>query len=168
MSESLNIDLNLSDEEKYKVLLPQIENLISNEDSILSNLSNITAVLKEAFPKISWVGFYLFKDDKLHLGPFQGKLACTQIKMGSGVCGTAASKNETVLVENVHDFPGHIACDSGSNSEIVIPISSNGQIFGVLDLDSYEHSAFNKTDKIYLEKIVEILSIKLDLQLPLL
>ncbi|MFC2135042.1 GAF domain-containing protein [Bacteroidota bacterium] len=164
MNEDLKVDKNLPDEEIYKLLIPQIESLITADDTILSNLCNITAALKDSFEKISWVGFYILKEKKLHLGPFQGKIACTQINLGSGVCGTSASKRETIIVENVHEFPGHIACDSGSNSEIVLPIIYKQNLFGVLDLDSYRYSAFDTTDKNYLEQILKIVTSKLDLQ----
>ena len=168
MNKNLKVDKNLSDEEIYKYLIPQIESLINTEDTLLSNLSNLTAVLKESFEKISWVGFYIFKNNKLHLGPFQGKIACTQIDIGSGVCGTSALNRETIIVENVHEFPGHIACDSGSNSEIVLPIIFEQKLFGVLDLDSYSYSAFDITDKNYLEQILKIVTTKLDFKNPLL
>lgn len=157
MSEEIRIDKSVSDEGIYLGLIPQIEALMSENDHYLSNLSNFTAVLNEAFDKISWIGFYLFDGNQLFLGPFQGKLACTKIKMGSGVCGTSAAKRETMVVEDVHKFPGHIACDSGSNSEIVLPLVKEEKLIGVLDLDSYEFSSFNETDKKYLEKFIEIL-----------
>ena len=165
MSEEINVNKNLSDEEIYQSLIPQIENLISSVDEpIISSLSNITAALKESFDKISWVGFYLTKDSKLFLGPFQGKVACTSIEFGKGVCGTSALKKETIIVENVHEFPGHIACDSGSNSEIVVPIIKNKFVYGVLDLDSYQFSSFNQLDKKYLEIICNLISTKLPIE----
>jgi len=163
MAENLIVDKNKSDEEIYTEILPQIKSLINSNEPIISNLSNVTAALKEAFDKISWVGFYLLKDDELYLGPFQGKTACTTIKVGSGVCGTSALKRETIIVENVDEFPGHIACDAGSKSEIVLPIINNNNLFGVLDLDSYQYSAFNNIDKKYLEEISGYLSEKLNL-----
>ena len=163
MSEEIFIDKNLSDEEIYKSLLVQIESLIDPHDPSLSNLANFTAALKDSFNKISWVGFYILKGTKLFLGPFQGKAACTEIEVGKGVCGTAAEKSETIIVENVDEFPGHIACDGGSKSEIVIPIIVNEKVWGVLDLDSYELSAFNEIDKEYLEKLCLILSNTLEL-----
>ena len=164
MTESLNIDKNKSDEEIYLSLLPQLEALVNISEPVISNLSNITAALKEAFNKISWVGFYLLKSDALYLGPFQGKTACTVIKMGTGVCGTSAQKKETIVVDNVDEFPGHIACDAGSKSEIVIPLIKYEKLIGVLDVDSYDYSSFNKIDKKYLEKVCELLSYKLDLE----
>ena len=164
MTENLNIDKNKSDEEIYLSLLPQLEALVNISEPVISNLSNITAALKEAFNKISWVGFYLLKSDALYLGPFQGKTACTVIKMGTGVCGTSAQKKETIVVDNVDEFPGHIACDAGSKSEIVIPLIKYEKLIGVLDVDSYDYSSFNKIDKKYLEKVCELLSYKLDLE----
>ncbi|MDF1610824.1 GAF domain-containing protein [Stygiobacter electus] len=157
MSEQININKNLPDEEIYKQLIPQIENLINEDEPLLSSLSNVIAVLKESFSKISWVGFYLAKKETLYLGPFQGKVACTKIDFGSGVCGTSAKMKETTIVENVHNFPGHIACDSESNSEIVVPLIKNNQVVGVLDLDSYNFSSFNEIDKKYLEQICNLL-----------
>ncbi len=162
MSSELKINKNLSDEEIYLSLKPQIESLIYSGDSISSGLSNFVAALKEAFPKISWIGFYFADNDLLHLGPFQGKVACTQIKLGKGVCGTSASSRATVIVDDVDKFPGHIACDSGSKSEIVIPIIVKDQLIGVLDIDSYQYSSFNNTDKKHLEELVELLKSKLD------
>jgi len=154
--ESVLIDKTRSDEEIYKALLPQVEALLNFEEPWFSNFSNVTAALKDAFDKISWVGFYLLKDGKLFLGPFQGKVACTTIELGKGVCGTSASKKETIFVEDVNKFPGHIACDSGSCSEIVIPLINNEEILGVLDLDSYNFSSFGETDKHYLEKLCKL------------
>lgn len=157
MVESVAIDKSLSLEEQYLLLIKQVKSLLNKEDNFLSNLSNLTALLKHSFEKISWVGFYLFDGKKLYLGPFQGKIACTQIEIGKGVCGTAAKKSKTIIVDNVDLFPGHIVCDSDSKSEIVVPVISNNQLYGVLDLDSTELSAFNETDKKYLEIICEFL-----------
>ena len=147
------------DEDKYKLLTKQIKDLLSTDDDELSNLSNLTAAINQTFKKISWVGFYLFKNHKLILGPFQGKVACTQIEIGKGVCGTAAEERNTIIVEDVNKFPGHIFCDADSKSEIVVPIVKNdGSLYGVIDLDSNEHSAFNDVDKEYLEEICKSLS----------
>lgn len=157
MEESLKIDNSLSDEEKYKLIITQVISLLNPDEPTISNLANFTAVLKETFSKISWVGFYLLKDNKLFLGPFQGKVACTTIELGKGVCGTSAKKKETVIVDDVHKFPGHIACDSGSNSEIVIPLLKGNDLIGVLDLDSYNFAAFNNVDKFYLEKFCSLI-----------
>ncbi len=162
--ENITIKKNLSEEEMYISLLPQIENLINPGEPIISNLSNVTAALKETFEKISWVGFYFLKDNRLYLGPFQGKVACTIIELGKGVCGTSAKKKETVIVEDVDKFPGHIACDSGSRSEIVVPLLDGQKVLGVLDLDSYELSAFNHIDKQYLEKLCKLFLSKLSIE----
>lgn len=164
MIEQVTLNKNSSDAEIYVSLLPQLESIICSTDPVISVLANISAVLKDSFNKISWAGFYLLKDDTLFLGPFQGKLACISIQMGKGVCGTAAYTGKTVLVNDVNSFKGHISCDSGSLSEIVVPIVSDGTLYGVLDLDSYSYSAFNETDKMFLEKIVEIIIRKIDLE----
>jgi GAF domain-containing protein len=158
MSEELVIDKSITKEQKYSLLLKQLESLLSKEENLLSNLSNLTAALKESFDKINWVGFYLFDGSKLYLGPFQGKVACTKIEIGKGVCGKSAEKKETLIVADVDKFAGHIACDSDSKSEIVIPIIKGGDLFGVLDVDSYNLNAFNDTDKFYLEEICNFLS----------
>ncbi len=163
MLETFNTDPNVADKKIYETLLPQIENLINSTEPVLSNLSNFTAVLKQSFNKISWVGFYLVKNNSLFLGPFQGKAACTKIEIGEGVCGTSAEIKETIIVEDVNKFPGHIACDGGSKSEIVIPLFNYNSVIGVLDLDSDHYSAFNELDKFYLEKLINLLSSKLDL-----
>jgi L-methionine (R)-S-oxide reductase len=144
-------------DEIYSELLPQIKSLIEDESDLIANLANVTSALKQAFPSFSWVGFYLMKGGELVLGPFQGKLACTRIKIGSGVCGTAVLKKETIIVPDVEKFPGHIYCDPDSRSEIVVPIMKDGEVLGVLDIDSYELDNFDETDKFYLEKLVEIL-----------
>ncbi len=136
---------------------------MNSQEPVLGNLANVAAFLKQNFEKISWAGFYILKQNELFLGPFQGLAACTKIEMGKGVCGTAARKKETIIVENVHEFPGHIACDSGSKSEIVVPIFQENELFGVLDLDSYKYSAFNESDKMLLESICRIIEKKLDL-----
>lgn len=139
--------------DKYKLLYKQIEALLNPDDPYITNMSNFIAAIYETFPSISWIGFYLLKNNVLYLGPFQGKTACTRIEMGKGVCGTAASQRKTQVVENVHKFPGHIACDVESNSEIVVPLIKNNEILGVLDLDSKEFSAFDEIDNTWLEKI---------------
>jgi len=163
MSLELNIDRNKSDEDIYIQLEKQLEHLIVSKDKIISNLSNFAAALKESFKKISWIGFYILQDQKLFLGPFQGNTACTEIDLGKGVCGTSAQNKSTVIVENVEDFPGHIACDSGSRSEIVVPIFVNNTVWGLLDLDSYGLSAFNEIDKLYLEQFCKFLVSRLEL-----
>lgn len=158
MSEVLIVDKSLSLKEKYKLLAEQLKSLLSKDDNLVSNLSNLTAALKETFDKISWVGFYLFDGSKLYLGPFQGKVACTQIEIGKGVCGTSAKEKKTIIVSDVDKFPGHIVCDGGSKSEIVVPIFIKGELFGVLDVDSYQYSAFDNTDRVFLEEICNFLS----------
>ena len=157
MAESIVINKNTGTEEIYKSLIPQIKSLLNSDEPVITGLSNFTAILKDAFDKISWVGFYLYQDGKLYLGPFQGKIACTIIELGKGVCGTSAAKRESIIVDDVDKFPGHIACDSGSKSEIVIPLIQNKKLIGVLDLDSYEYSSFDSTDKIYLERFCDYL-----------
>ena len=158
MSESLIINSYASIDEQYQLLAKQVKSLLSKEDNLITNLSNFTAALKQTFSKISWVGFYLFDGTKLYLGPFQGKVACTEIQIGSGVCGTSAKERKTIIVEDVDKFPGHIACDVESRSEIVVPIFKDEKLFGVLDLDSTDYSSFNETDKKYLEELVSFLS----------
>jgi GAF domain-containing protein len=158
LQEAIVIRSNLTDEEKYLELKKQLKSLISSKDHILSSLANCTAALKQTFEKTSWAGFYLLEGDCLYLGPFQGKVACTEIAIGKGVCGTAAEKKETIIVPDVNEFPGHIACDADSKSEIVIPIIKGDKVFGVLDLDSNSYGAFDLTDKKHLEDIVNFLS----------
>lgn len=141
----------------YAELAPQIEALIADETDLIANLANIAAVLKEAFG-FFWVGFYLKKGDQLVLGPFQGPLACTRIDFGSGVCGHAYSTRKTVIVPNVDEFPGHIACSSASKSEIVVPMfGSKGDVFGVLDVDSDSLDDFGEADRQGLERVVALL-----------
>lgn len=161
MAESVTIDGRLSPEEKYIELVKQVKALLSKNDNQVSNLANFAAALKQTFEKISWVGFYIFDGEKLYLGPFQGKVACTEISMGRGVCGTAAKEERTLVVEDVEKFPGHIYCDPDSRSEIVVPVLKDGRLFGVLDLDSTETGSFNETDRKYLEEMVLFLSEKI-------
>jgi L-methionine (R)-S-oxide reductase len=143
----------------YAELAPQIEALIDDESDLVANLANVAAVLKEAFG-FFWVGFYLKKGDQLVLGPFQGPLACTRIDFDSGVCGHAYTTRETVIVPNVDEFPGHIACSSASKSEIVVPIfDANGEVFGVLDVDSDRLDDFGDADREGLERIVKLISV---------
>ena len=141
----------------YKVLSSQLYGLINGVPHIIANLANASALLFDTLEDLNWAGFYLMENGQLVLGPFQGKPACIEISVGKGVCGTAVERNETVLVKNVHEFPGHIACDSASNSEIVIPIHKNGEIFGVLDIDSPSLSRFTDEDKTGLEEFVKVL-----------
>ena len=142
-------------------LVEQLESLISKDNYEITTLSNMSALIFYSLQDVSWAGFYLVKDGKLILGPFQGKIACTEIKFGKGVCGTTAEKKETIIVKNVHEFPGHIACDSESNSEIVVPIFKNGVLYGVLDLDSKKLERFDENDKLLLESLVTVLEKKL-------
>ena len=148
---------NLTDkEEKYQVFLPAWELLISGETDEISVLANTAAALREAFD-FFWVGFYLVKNDELVLGPFQGSVACYRIRKGHGVCGTAWAEAHTQVVPDVEQFPGHIACSSLSKSEIVVPILAYGKVVGVLDIDSDQLATFDETDRIYLEKLVDVL-----------
>ncbi len=152
MAQEISIHEDLSKEEKYSSLLPQIKALISGEDDLVANLANITAALKETFGWL-WIGFYLVKQDELVLGPFQGPVACTRIAFGMGVCGACWKQNETIVVDDVDAFEGHIACSSASKSEIVVPLLKNGFVIGVLDIDSENLKQFDLTDKNYLEKL---------------
>lgn len=157
MIEEIRIESYLPEEERFKLLVNQLKALLVKEDNIISNLSNLTAAVKNTFDKVSWAGFYLFDGKKLFLGPFQGKVACANIEIGKGVCGTSAEKRMTIIVPNVNKFPGHIACDSNSKSEIVVPLIQNDRLLGVLDLDSHEYNSFGKTDQKYLEEICKFL-----------
>lgn len=150
-------------EEQYKELIPQIHALLHEESNPVANMANLTAALFQSFSNISWVGFYLYDphSEELVLGPFQGKVACTRIGNGKGVCGRAFQIKETIIVPNVELFPGHIYCDGGTRSEIVVPIVHKNTIIGVLDVDSYDLGSFDETDKIYLEQIVNSISFKL-------
>lgn len=141
----------------YKLLCDQLSSLIGGVPHLVANLANASALLYEALDDINWAGFYMMKDGKLVLGPFQGKAACIEIPVGKGVCGTAVLKDETQLVYNVHEFEGHIACDSASNSEIVIPLHKNGDVVGVLDIDSPIIGRFADYDKSGLEAFSKIL-----------
>ncbi|MFN4914989.1 MAG: GAF domain-containing protein [Sphingomonadales bacterium] len=139
-------------ENLYQNALLQIEGLIESEKDQTAGLANVSAVLKNTF-HWWWVGFYLVKNNELVLGPFQGPVACTRIAHGKGVCGTSWAQNQSIVVEDVHAFPGHIACSAESNSEIVIPIRKNGSVVAVLDADSEHFSCFDETDRLFLEKI---------------
>lgn len=157
MAEDLTI-IKGTKEEQYETLLPQIKALLEGETDLVANLANVAAALKEQFGWL-WVGFYLVKEDELVLGPFQGPVACTRIRKGRGVCGTAWAKGETIVVADVEKFPGHIACSSLSKSEIVLPLLKNGEVIGVLDVDSVSLSEFDDTDKIYLEKVINLIQL---------
>nr|WP_294870093.1 GAF domain-containing protein [uncultured Pedobacter sp.] len=156
MAEDLRIITDISKEEQYRSLIPQIKALISGENDQIANLANIAAALKEQF-KWFWVGFYLVKGDELVLGPFQGPVACTRIKKGKGVCGASWEQAETLIVPDVDAFPGHIACASASRSEIVLPVFNKNEIIGVLDVDSEYLSHFDEIDAKYLKEIVSLI-----------
>ena len=141
----------------YRLLRTQLLVLIDGVPHTTANLANASALLNSALKNINWVGFYFLEKDKLILGPFQGNPACVEIKVGNGVCGTAVAKDEIQLVKNVHEFPGHIACDSASNSEIVLPIHRNGKVIGVLDIDSPLLERFDEEDQTGLTEIVKII-----------
>ena len=141
----------------YRLLRTQLQGLTDGVPYLLASLANASALLYQALTDINWAGFYLMQDGKLVLGPFQGKPACVEIQVGSGVCGTAVQQDEIMLVENVHEFPGHIACDSASNSEIVIPMHKGEAIVGVLDIDSPVLARFDKEDEQGLAELVRIL-----------
>lgn len=152
MAEDLSISTG-SKAEKYQTLLPQIKSLIEGEPDLIANLANVCAALKETFG-FFWAGFYLVKEDELVLGPFQGPIACTRIKKGRGVCGTAWAEAETQIVPDVDVFPGHIACSSLSRSEIVVPLKrEDGEVWGVLDVDSEQLNTFDETDARFLEEV---------------
>ncbi|MBQ2907537.1 MAG: GAF domain-containing protein [Bacteroidales bacterium] len=141
--------------EKYKLLYNQIKSLIQNENDTIANMSNVAAIIHETF-KFWWTGFYRVINNELVLGPFQGPVACTRIAYGKGVCGTSWKEAKTIVVEDVHQFPGHIACSSASKSEIVVPIFKDNQVVGVLDIDSEDLATFDNIDKEWLERIIEL------------
>ncbi|TGD78559.1 GAF domain-containing protein [Hymenobacter wooponensis] len=155
MAEELHLDTTLTKAEQYRQLLPQIEALTTGEPDLVANLANTAAALRQAFG-FFWVGFYLVKDDELVLGPFQGPIACTRIRRGKGVCGTSWSRAETVLVPDVEQFPGHIACSSDSKSEIVVPVLKDGQVVAVLDVDSDQLNDFDQADQEALEQLMTL------------
>lgn len=148
-------------EDDYELVLNQLHALIFDETDIICNLANASSLLYHFLKNVNWVGFYLFKENQLVLGPFQGKPACTRIPLNKGVCGKAATIQEVVYVENVHEFEGHIACDSASNSEVVLPIVINGNLFGVLDIDSFKFNNFNSQQIEFLKEFVEVLKSQL-------
>jgi GAF domain-containing protein len=157
MAETLVIKENSTKEEKYTSLIPQLQALLQGENDLIANIANIAAALKQTFG-FFWVGFYIIKNNELVLGPFQGDIACTRIKPGKGVCGTAMIKQATIIVPDVDQFPGHIACSSASRSEIVVPIVVQGKTKLVLDIDSDVLADFDETDKTYLEEIAKIIA----------
>jgi L-methionine (R)-S-oxide reductase len=156
MAEDLIITHSTDKQEQYLSLIPQVEALLYGETDLVANLANICAALKEQFNWF-WVGFYLVKDNELVLGPFQGPVACTRIAKGKGVCGAAWLQGKTLIVPDVDAFPGHIACNSLSKSEIVVPLYHNNEIVGVLDADSEHLDRFDKTDAKYLEQIINLI-----------
>jgi len=143
-------------EEIYQQLKKEIPFVLDASYPLISNLANFSALLNQALMNLNWVGFYLYQKGCLYLGPFQGLPACTKIEIGKGVCGTALQEKRTMVVADVHQFPGHIVCDSASNSEIVVPILDENHSFGVLDIDSFSFSNFDDVDKRYLEEFVEL------------
>ncbi len=156
MAEELIISQSASKTEKYESLIPQIEGLVYGETDLVANLANIASALKYGMD-FFWVGFYTVKDDELVLGPFQGPIACTRIRKGKGVCGTTWEKAETIIVEDVDQFPGHIACSSDSKSEIVLPAFKNNEVFLLLDVDSTQIADFDETDKHFLSRIMKLI-----------
>jgi len=156
MAEDLQILKDISKKEQYESLLPQIKGLLTGETDLIANLANVAAALKEQFGWF-WVGFYLIKGDELVLGPFQGPVACTRIARGRGVCGASWLRNEILIVPDVDQFPGHIACASASRSEIVLPLYRDNNIIGVLDVDSEYLAHFDDVDSLYLNKIMNLI-----------
>ncbi len=156
MAEELIISTTTNKSERYDTLIPQIKSLVEDEPDLIANLSNITAALKQTL-NFFWVGFYIVKGNQLVLGPFQGPIACTRINFGKGVCGASWKEKKTILVPNVDEFPGHIACSSASKSEIVLPAFKNNEVALVLDVDSDVLNDFDETDRIALEKVMHII-----------
>ena len=146
----------MSKASKYQEIYKQIESVVSGETDQIANMANMAALLHEAFG-FWWTGFYIVKGGQLVLGPFQGPVACTRIRFGKGVCGASWERRETIVVPNVHEFPGHIACSSLSQSEIVVPMFRDNEVYAVLDIDSKDLSTFDEVDKEWLERIVELL-----------
>ncbi|MEL7145874.1 MAG: GAF domain-containing protein [Bacteroidota bacterium] len=156
MAEELIVAQNASKKEQYENLLPQIKGLVTGEEDLVANLANIASVLRYGM-NFFWVGFYIVKGDELVLGPFQGPIACTRIKKGKGVCGTSWAEGKTIIVDDVEQFPGHIACSSDSKSEIVLPAFKNGEVALILDVDSDQLSDFDETDQHYLEQLMRLI-----------
>lgn len=148
----------MTKEEQYISLLPQIESLVSGEKDLIANMANIAAVLHDTFG-FWWTGFYRVEGNELVLGPFQGPIACTRIPFGKGVCGAAWQQKKTIIVPDVHQFPGHIACSSASNSEIVVPVMRSNNVVAVLDIDSRDFNSFDSIDQNYLEQIAALVAI---------
>lgn len=156
MAEELIISTSTAKHERYKILIPQIESLIEGENDVVANLSNIAASLKQTM-NFFWVGFYIVKENQLVLGPFQGPIACTRIQLGKGVCGTSWKEKKVIIVPNVDEFPGHIACSSASKSEIVLPAFKNGEVALVLDVDSDKLNDFDAVDEVFLKKVMNLI-----------
>ena len=156
MAEQLIISSSLNKADRYKSLVPQIEALVAGEPDVVANLSNIAAALRQSM-NFFWVGFYLVKNNALVLGPFQGPIACTRIAFGKGVCGACWKEKKAILVPNVDEFPGHIACSSDSKSEIVLPAFKDSQVALVLDVDSDKLNDFDKTDELYLQQVMRLI-----------
>lgn len=155
MAENLILSVSTDKKDRYEVLIPQIASLVEGEKDVVANLSNVVAALRQAMG-FFWVGFYLVKEDQLVLGPFQGPIACTRINFGKGVCGTSWKEKRTILVPDVEQFPGHIACSSDSKSEIVLPAFKNNDVALVLDVDSDKLDDFDEIDALYLGKVMRI------------
>lgn len=156
MAEELIISTSSGKEERYATLIPQLEALVADEPDFIANLSNIAAALKQTM-NFFWVGFYIVREEQLVLGPFQGPIACTRIQFGKGVCGASWKEKRTILVPNVEEFPGHIACSSASQSEIVLPAFKNGEVVLVMDVDSDRLNDFSNVDQSALEKVIKII-----------
>lgn len=157
MHESSSIDPNQPKPALYAEIAAQVQALTEGERDLIANLANTASLLYHSLPDLNWAGFYLLKDGELVVGPFQGKTACVRIAMGNGVCGTAAARRAPVIVANVHEFDGHIACDTASNSEIVMPLVRGNELIGVLDIDSPKFARFDAQDQAGLEKVVAAL-----------
>ena len=160
--QEVRIDPSLSKAGRYAETARALESLLEGESDPLANLSNAAALLAQSLDRVNWCGFYLLRGEELVLGPFQGKPACVRIPLGQGVCGTAAARRETLVVPDVNRFPGHIACDAASRSEIVVPILENGVLRGVLDVDAPEPARFDGEDRAGLERYVEVLVPRID------
>ena len=155
MEPIITIDEKLSKEDKYKLLIKQVEAFLKDENDLIANMANVAALIHTSFG-FHWVGFYRVIDQDLVLGPFQGPVACTRIKIPKGVCGTCVDQKKTIVVEDVHSFPGHIACSALSNSEIVLPFIENDTVKWILDIDSIEFNDFNQVDCLNLERIIDL------------
>lgn len=158
----INVFNGLTPEERYESLISSLEALLRDERDSLTNVCNASALINALIGDLNWCGFYFLKDGELVLGPFQGMPACTRIKPGRGVCGSAAAKKETIIVHDVHECKDHIACDAASNSEIVLPIINKEKLYGVLDLDSFKIGRFGELERKYLTEVIQILNKYID------